>query len=236
MRYAHFKDVVGVGEKNEVVMVLTDVFFEGFEFGVEAHDPAVCHSAEDGDTKEAAGFYVGCAVEAADHGSACAPESCGVALRTAKAEFHECVFRCDGADAACFGSDEAFMVHDHGKSCFDQHGFGGRAVEAEKDFSRECDGAFRHGIDVAMEAEVFQVVEEFRIEDAKASQVLDVFCIVTEVLHEVDKVLNAGHDGVSAVEWVLSVKAVKDDFSFVHAFLEKRICHCQLIKVRNKPV
>lgn len=128
------------------------------------------------------------------------------------------------------------MVHDHGKSCFDQHGFGGRAVEAEKDFSRKCDGAFRHGIDVAMEAEVFQVVEEFRIEDAKASQVLDVFCIVTEVLHEVDKVLNAGHDGVSAVEWVLSVKAVKDDFSFVHAFLEKRICHCQLIKVRNKPV
>ena len=109
-------------------------------------------------------------------------------------------------------------------------------MEAEKDFSRECDGAFRHGIDVAMEAEVFQVVEEFRIEDAKASQVLDVFCIVTEVLHEVDKVLNAGHDGVSAVEWVLSVKAVKDDFSFVHAFLEKRICHCQLIKVRNKPV
>ena len=39
-------------------MILLDIFFEGFQLGVKAHDPAVRHGTEDRDAEELACFDI----------------------------------------------------------------------------------------------------------------------------------------------------------------------------------
>ena len=114
MGYAHFKNMVGIGQKNKVVMILPGVFPESVYFFFKAHDPAVGHRTEDRNAEPFSRFHIGCAVEPSNHSSPRAPESGGMSLRAAETEFHQGVFRRHSAHTARFRGNEAFMVHNHG--------------------------------------------------------------------------------------------------------------------------
>ena len=60
-------------------------------------------------------------------------------------------------------------------------------------------------------------------------QVIDIFFIKTEIFYKLLEMLKPRHDGVAAVKRILSVKTVKHDFPFMASFVEKGICHCQLV-------
>ena len=60
-------------------------------------------------------------------------------------------------------------------------------------------------------------------------QVIDIFFIKTEIFYKLLEMLKPCHDGVAAVKRILSVKTVKHDFPFMASFVEKGICHCQLV-------
>ena len=56
-----------------------------------------------------------------------------------------------------------------------------------------------------------QVFEEIRLENAKASQIVDVIRGKVQIPDIFDDLFQARRDGVSAVAGVFSVKSVKDD-------------------------
>ena len=114
MGYAHFKDIIGVGQKDEVVMILANVFAESIYLFIKAHDPAVGHRTEDRNAELFSRFHIGCAVEPSDHGGPRAPEPGRMSLRAAETELHQGVFRRHSTHTPCFRGDEAFMVHNHG--------------------------------------------------------------------------------------------------------------------------
>ena len=114
MGHAHFKNIVGVGQEDEIVMILANVFAESIYLFVKAHDPAVGHRTENGDAEPFSRFHIGCAVEPSDHGGPCAPEPGRMPLRAAETELHQGVFRRHSAHTPCFRGDEAFMIHNHG--------------------------------------------------------------------------------------------------------------------------
>ena len=210
-------------------MILLYIFFEGFQLGIKAHDPAVRHGAEDRDAEELACFDIRGTVKSADHSRSRAPQSGRVALRAAQTEFHQRILARDGAHTARLRRDEAFMVHDHREPCLHQHRLCRGAMETQQELARECDRAFWHGIDVSREVEIGQIVQKFRIEDPEALEVGNILGIETEIFGKFLQVREPRDHGITAIERILSIETVKDHAAFMHALLEERIRHSQLV-------
>ena len=168
-------------------------------------------------------FHIGSAVKTANHGSSCTPEAGRMALGPAEAEFHQCIRGSHTPHAAALGSNETFMVHDHGKTCFQNHGFHSCSFEAEQQFSRESHRSFRHGINISGKVEMGEVIQKFRIENIQTSEVIDIFFAVGEILYKIHQMGKARYDGISAAKWILTVKTVKYHLS------EKSIGHGELV-------
>ena len=102
-------------------------------------------------------------------------------------------------------------------------------MKTQQKLARECDRAFRHGIDVSCEAEIGQVVQKFRIEDPEALEVGDILGIEAEIFSKFLQVREPRDHGITAIERILSIETVKDHAAFMHALLEERIRHSQLV-------
>ena len=217
-------------------MVLLHIFLKGLQLRIEAHDPAVGHSAQHGNAEKLSCFHIGSAVEAADHGSPGAPESCRMALGPSQAEFHERILRRHGTHPAALGGNQTFMVHNHGKSCLQQHGLGGGPFKPEKQFSRESYRAFRHGINISGEMEMGKIIQKFRIENMKVPEIFYILIAVGKILYKIHQMGQSCHHGIAALEGIHPIKTVKYDFSFMHALLEKSIGHRELIQISDKSI
>ena len=102
-------------------------------------------------------------------------------------------------DARRFGGDTRLVVEGEQQVGFYQLAVNQRGAHGEQRFMREDDRAFRHGANVAVEAEVGEVVEEFGGEDAFAAQKGDVVRGEVEEFEVVQHLCQPGEDGVAAV-------------------------------------
>ena len=121
------------------------------------------------------------------------------AVGAARAEFEYRPARRFVHDARRFGGDARLVVEGEQQVGFDQLAVNQRRAHGEQRFVREDDRAFRHGADVATEAEVGEVVEEFGGEDAFAAQKGDVVRGEVEEFEVVQHLCQPGEDGVAAV-------------------------------------
>ena len=102
-------------------------------------------------------------------------------------------------------------------------------METKERFAGKDYGAFRYSINISFKAEVFQVIKKGGIKNLQTFQVIDIFFIKTEIFYKLLEMLKPRHDSIAAVKRILSVKTVKYDFPFMASFVEKGICHCQLV-------
>ena len=102
-------------------------------------------------------------------------------------------------------------------------------METKERFTGKDYSAFRYSINISFKAEIFQVIKKGGIKNMQTFQVIDIFFIKTEIFQKLLEMLKPRHDGVAAVKRILSVKTVKHDFPFMASFVEKGICHCQLV-------
>ena len=102
-------------------------------------------------------------------------------------------------------------------------------METKKRFAGKDYSAFQYSINISFKAEIFQVIKKGGIKNMQTFQVIDIFFIKTEIFYKLLEMLKPCHDGIAAVKRILSVKTVKYDFPFVASFVEKGICHRQLV-------
>ena len=102
-------------------------------------------------------------------------------------------------DTRRFGGDARLVVEGEQQVGFDQLAVNQRGAHGEQRLMREDDRAFRHSTNVAVEAEVGEVVEEFGGEDAFAAQKGDVVRGEVEEFEVIQHLCQPGEDGVAAV-------------------------------------
>ena len=110
------------------------------------------------------------------------------------------------------------MVHDHGHARFQEQGFVLLGLDAKEDFLRKGDGAFRHGINIAGKAQLFQIVQEFLAEKARTLQVRQVIIAEVDVFYIVDEMFQPGDDRIPSFKRITSIIAVKHALLLVLAF------------------
>src|SRR5690606_24302991 len=111
------------------------------------------------------------------------------------------------------------------------------ADDANDGLMRKGDGTLGHGVDIAMDAKVTQVVDEgllkqrFAIRAFEASQVRQVPVVKTEPLDKVDSVMKAARYRVLTAKGARAENQMKRRLPLRQSLLPVRIGHGELVKV-----
>ena len=154
-----------------------------------------------------------------------------ITLRTAGAELHDGTTFRRAADAVGLGGDEALVVEGDQQQRLQQLAFDGRALHRDDGLVGEDGYPLLNGPDVAVQLKMGQVIEELLVEHSGGAQIVDVFLGKAEVVHRVHELLQAGHDGVTAVIGDVAEKHIKDSDLVLVALVQVARRHGQLVKI-----
>ena len=108
-----------------------------------------------------------------------------------------------------------------------------RRFDRQKRFEREHNRAFRNGIDVAREFEVFKRSQKFLVKAFKTSQIFDVRFFEMKIFDVLHNLLEAcGYD--VAEFGSAAIKNVENGLSVGSAALKITVHHGELVKVGKK--
>lgn len=189
--HAAAQRVVGVHEQQTGVRIGVRIGAEGRQLVREGHDPAVRVRPRHGHVEHLARKDVGRGAAAGDQRGARAVEARVRALGAAQAELHDQVALRGLADARRLGGDERLVVDDVEHRRLDELGLEDRGLDAQQGFVGEDHRALGHGVDLAREAEVLQVVEELLVKQVQRAQIGDVLRVKVQVFDVVDHLLRA---------------------------------------------
>ena len=131
-------------------------------------------------------------------------------MRAAGTELHDRAARGGAHDTVRLGGDQALVVEGDEQQRLEQLALNGRALDGDDGLLREDGHALFNRPDIAVQLKVAQIVQELLIESTGGAQIIDVFLGKFQAVHCVDKLLQAGHNGVTAAVRHLAEEHIKD--------------------------
>ncbi len=140
--------------------------FEGCRLARVRLYERVRHGAEDRNVIELAGQYRRCAAEARQVRCTCRQQARLSAMGPAQPEIHKQLARCSQHTAHGLGCDQGLKVQQIDYARFHELRLRDRRCHTQDRLVREEHRAFRHRMDVALEAEVAEIIDELRVKAA----------------------------------------------------------------------
>ena len=134
-------------------------------------------------------------------------------------------------DTVGLGGDQTLMVDGQQGERLDQLRLDGRGADHHQRLLGEHGRTLRNGVDIAGEAEVPQIVQEFLAEQVSPAEIGDVLLGEVQVLDVVDQLLQTCRDGEAAAIGHLAEKHVEIGDALLAAGLKVAVAHGQLIEV-----
>ena len=230
---ARVKHIVGVDEEDGGLWVDLCILFERRVLILEEHDPAVRHSARDGNIK-----LLPCRdrrrhVDAADVRCS-SPIGCRVHIvRAPRTEVRNFAPLGGTHDARRLCRDEGLMVdlredrrlH---KLCVDD-----RCNNRQERLIRIDDRSLRHSVDVAAKTETAQEVQEFLGEEVLFAEIGNVRIGEREILHELDDVLKPRKDGVAPLVGDGAEKEIERHANIAVRLMKISIGHGHFVEIHH---
>ena len=152
-------------------------------------------------------------------------------MGAAGAELHDRAACGRAHDAVCLGGNQALVVEGDEQQRFQQLALDGRAFDGDDRLLREDRHTFLNGPNVAVQLEILQIVEEFLVERLRGAQVVDILGGKFQVVHGVNELLQARHDGVAAAIRHTAEEHIKDGDLVNISLIQIARRHGQLIEI-----
>ena len=165
--------IVSVDEQREVLRARAREAFEGGAFAVVSFDEGMGHRAERRNAEFLLGQHRRGAREPGDVAGAGGHQSGFGAVRAAQAEIDQQLAGRRQHHARGLGRDQRLEMQDIDQPGLDQLRLRHRRGDAQDRLIGEKHAAFRHGVDVAGEAETGKLVEQCFVEPARAGEPVD---------------------------------------------------------------
>ena len=107
----------------------------------------------------------------------------------------------------------------------------GRRADGHDRLAREDRRAFRHGPDIAREAEAAQILQEPLVKHLPAAQIRDVVLVKMKLLHIFDRLLQSRCDGKAAVVGHRAEENIKICDAVLHALDKIAVAHGEFVIV-----
>ena len=154
-------------------------------------------------------------------------------MRPPQPEIDQLLARCRKDHSRRLGGDQRLKVEDVDKAGFDQLRLRKRRGHPNDRFVGEENGAFRHGIDVAGEAQAPEVIEEPVREPIVLPKPIDLFLRELQVLKKVEGLLESCRHEEASASW----KPTHEELEYGRIRLAMiQIClkHVQLIQISQQ--
>ena len=160
MGYPAFQCIICVHQQDTCIGEQICISTECCQFIRETHNPAVGMGAFYGNIVQLACQHITCGCTACDHGCSCTQCTCIGALRTAQPKFQNRVaLRCmHHAGSLC--GDQALVVDDIQKGCFDQLCFDNWCFDPHQRFMGKYHSPFGNRIHFACKTKILQITDE----------------------------------------------------------------------------
>ena len=152
--------VVSVDQEDRGTAINFGISLEGIVFPVEEHDPAVRHGTDHGDAEGFSCERGGRTVHPTDVSRASTVDRSVDVVRTAGTHVGHGTSLCCAHNAIGLCGDEGLVVDLRKQERFDQLSFNDGRSDSDEWLIGIDDAPFRHGIDVACEAEFVQILKE----------------------------------------------------------------------------
>ena len=134
-------------------------------------------------------------------------------------------------DTVGLGGDQTLVVDGQQGERLDQLRLDGRCADHHQRLLGKHRRTLRNGVDIAGEAEVPQIVQEFLAEQVSPAEIGDVLLGEVQVLDVVDQLLQTCRDGEAAAIGHLAEEHVEIGDALLAAGLKVAVAHGQLIEV-----
>ena len=173
--------------------------------------------------------HVACCCAAADHGCSGTQCTCIGTLCTAQTEFQNSIALGCMYHTGSLCRDQALVVDDIQKCCFDQLCFDNGCFDPHQRFMREYNCAFGDRVYFTCKAEILQIANEALRENMQTFQICDVFFCKAQIIQIFDGLLQTCRNGIAVAAGVLSVEQVEYYLSVMCACFIVALHHSQLI-------
>ena len=180
---------------------------------------------------ELIGDRAGRSVAAADVGSARAEDSSLRALRPAGAELQHAAALRRADDAVGLCGNEALVVQRKQNIRFNELRLDGRGADRQDRLAREDRRALRHGVDIAREVEILQIVQEALVKDAAAAEIGEVVLRKMQIADILDHLLQTCRNGKAAAVRNIAEEDVKIADLVRLPVHKVAVAHGQLVKI-----
>ena len=181
--------VVGVEQQHQIVRPRPRKRFERRHLVVERLDEGMRHGAVERDAEHFAGLYRGGAGETGEVARARRHQSGLGAVRPAQPEIDQHFVRRGKPHARRLGGDQRLKVQNIDQPRFDELRLRQRCGDAQDRLVGEERRAFGHGVDVAAETEVCEIIEQVWLEAAGAFQPRNVVRREAQLLQKIQRLL-----------------------------------------------
>ena len=151
-------------------------------------------------------------------------------MRPSQPEIDQLLAGCCKDHSRRLGGDHRLKVEDVDKAGFDQLRLRKRRGHPNDRFVSKEDGAFRHGIDVAGEAQTREVIEESIRKPIVLPEPIDLFVRELQVLEKVERLLQSCRHEEASARW----KPTHEELEYSRiclAMVQVRLKHVQLIQI-----
>ena len=156
-------------------------------------------------------------------------------LRPAKTEFHQSIRRRNRPNPPRLRRDETFVIHDHRKRRFQNHRLRRRRMNPHQNFARERHRPLRHRINIAREAERFQIFQKSVRKSPETPQIRNVLLIETETREKLRQMRQPRHHRVPAAERIRAIKPIENHAPLMLPQKKQPVRHRELIQIRHSP-
>ena len=223
--------VIGVHQQHSVGGINFAVGLEGIKLAVEHLHPGMGHGASGVHAVQLVGDGAGGAVAAADIGCSGTQNGGIRSLGPAGAEFQHRPALGGTDHPVGLGGDEALMVDAQKQERLNQLGLDGRGPDRDDRLLGEDRRSLRHGPDVAGEAEIGQILQEFLAEQVPATEIFNVLRVKMQVPDIPDNLLQTRRNGKAAAVGTLTEEHIEIADAVLVAPLKVAVAHGQLIEV-----
>ena len=190
--------VVGVEQQHEIVRPRAGKSFERRHLVVERLDEGMRHGAVERDAEHFAGQHRGGAGETGEVARPRRHQSGLGAMGPAQPEIDQHFVRRGEPHARRLGGDQRLKMQNVDQPRFDELRLRQRRGDAQDRLVGEEHRAFGHGVHVAAETEVAQIIEQVLLEPAGALQPGDLVRREAKVLQKIERLLQPGRQQKSA--------------------------------------
>ena len=234
MGHTGIEHVVSIDQQDAIVRIAARKAAKSRQFILKQHDPAVGHGARNRDIKALTGQHRGRAFDAADDAGAGTVDRGIVVMGAARTEIRDgaAVSRTD--NTLGFGRDQALVVELRKNFGFYQLRLGDIGDNGNDRLVRVDNAALGKGIDIAVETEVFEIMQKALVKLAKGTEIFHILRRKIHIDKIIDNLLQSCENSKAALVGIAAIENVKSNFcSLALRVQEIAVGHGKLVEIHH---